>query len=182
MDDACDAKHYRSGLFDLCKAEGAPVTSCCRRGDGCLLGCTALWCPCCVYSEVTGRLTPQEFDFGSKGSKYTNCEQLLSCFCYAVTTPFGNFIPCNCINALVHLNLRRRLNEKFNTSETCCEAFATVLFCPACSLSQMYREVSYANPDDPVTKPVTLGAPHTMNMSRDGPAGRMHRRQITGVY
>jgi Cys-rich protein (TIGR01571 family) len=165
-----EGSHYKSGLFDVCQPRGSPVTSCKPRGDGCLLGCTALWCPCCVYSEITGRLTPREFDFGSKGNEYSRCEQVLSCFCYAVTSPFGSFMPCNFINALVGCNLRKNLNRKYNTSENDCEACATHLFCPSCSLAQLYREVSYANPDDPVTKTALVGAPPQMWMGRGGRA------------
>jgi Cys-rich protein (TIGR01571 family) len=111
-------------------------------------------------------LTPNEFDFGSKGNEYSNCEQLMSCCCYAVTSPIGICIPCNLINALVGCNLRKNLNRKFNTSESDCEACATHLFCPACALAQQFREISYNNPDDPVTKTV-LGAPARMHMHMD---------------
>jgi Cys-rich protein (TIGR01571 family) len=179
MDDG-DGTHYRSGLFDLCQAKGAPVTSCQRKGDGCLLGCTALWCPCCVYSEITGRLAPESFEFGSKGSPYTKCEQCISCGCYTFVGLLGNVFPFNVLSALVGCNLRTNLNKQFNTSETRCEACAVSTFCPACSLAQMYREVSYANPTDPVTQTV-LGAPAAMRMDTVG-AGGMHRRQLVNVY
>lgn len=178
-DDESDGSHYKSGLFDLCLNRGAPVTSCMRKGDGCLLGCTALACPCCVYSEITGRLTPNEFEFGSKGSQHTNCEQCISCCCYSFVGLFGNIPVFNAFSALVGCNLRATLNKSYNRSENRCEACAISFCCPACSLAQMYRELSYVNPEDPVTKTV-VGAPGVMHMDTVG-AG-MHRRQMIGVY
>ena len=178
MDDG-DGAHYRSGLFDLCQPKGAPVTSCQRKGDGCLLGCTALFCPCCVYSEITGRLTLEEYEFGNKGSPYTTCEQCISCGCYSFVGLLGNTFPFNVLSSLVGCNLRTTLNKRFNSSETRCEACAVSFFCPACSLAQMYRELSYAHPDDPVTQTV-VGAPGIMRMDTVGAS--MHRRQMVGVY
>ena len=162
-----EGTHYRSGFWDLCQPRGAPVTTCEPRGSGCLLGCTALWCPCCVYSEITGRLTSRQFEFGSNGHEYTGCEQFMSCCCYTVLSPFGNFMLFNPLGALVGWNVRRSVNKLYNSSETSCEAYGASLFCPACSLAQVYREISYAKPDDPVTKAPTVGAaPPHMHMNR----------------
>lgn len=165
-DDGVDLKHYRSGFWNLCQDRGAPVTTCKRRGDGCLLGCTALWCPACAYSEITGRMTSEEFEYGNKGNPHSKCEQCMSCACFCFGGLLGNVIAwCNPITALVHLRLRDTMNHRFNQSETRCEACCAVWFCPACSLAQIYREISFANPEDPVTHSL-VGAPRMMMMER----------------